>query len=367
MPGFLLTFFLTVDYYFFLNVIYVFLVLLFLLSIFISVFTIYKRRVERNKKLWQQSVAPVISEAIFYNDEEEERVDLLYISYKIEMLLKNSRFRQYIINELIQVKKTLSGSSNLNLNRLFEILDLDKDSFRKLNNMKWHIKAKGIQELGIMGQIKYAKEIFWLTNNAKEHVRNEAQSALVSFYGFSGLRFLDLTEYPISQWQQIQLLNKLHHVKPANFDALQKWLQSPNESVVIFSLKLATFYNCYDVYTNVIKCLQIASLQVKLNALEYLKKMPQEDTSEQIIHHYSFENKAYKLAVIHALKDIGSEKQIPFLLKKLHAKDDDIKAAAAKSLSYLHPLGNAFLQTHLFADEYPWQAIFLQITNERAA
>ena len=364
MHGYIFIVFLKIDSYRYINIMYVFLLLLLLLLTFISGYTIYKRRVENNKKLWQQSIALIISQAIFFTDEEDDRVD---ITYRIEMLLQNSIFRNCVINELIQAKKNLSGSSTLNLKKLYEILELDKDSFKKLNNIKAHIKAKGIQELAMMEQIKYLKPIFRLTNNENELVRNEAQCALVCFYGFLGLRFLNVTAYPISQWQQIQLLNKLNEVKPENFDVIKKWLQSSNESVVVFSLKLATFYNCYDVYNNIIPCLQSLSLPIKLNALEYLKKMPKDDTAEQIISHYTFENKIYKLAIIDALKEIGNENQISFLLKRLHDKDDDVKAAAAKCLSCLHPSGSAFLQTHLFADENPWKAIFLQIKSERAA
>ena len=361
MPGFIFTY-LKINSYPFVGIIYILLTLMILLFTFILGFTIYKRRIEYNKKKWQQNIAMIISEALFFTEEEPGD-----ITYKNKKLLHNPMFRNSVINELVQTKKNLSGESNLSLKNLYENLELNKDSFKKLHNIKWHIKAKGILELGMMEQIKYVKEIFRLTNDANELVRNEAQCALVSFYGFPGLRFLNVTEYPISQWQQIQLLNKLNDVKPENFDAIKKWLQSPNESVVTFSLKLATSYNCYDVYNDVINRLQSASQQVKLTALEYLKKMPQEDTADQIIHHFFSENKLCKLAVITALKEIGSEKQVSFLLKNLHDEDDDIKAAAAKSLSYLHPLGAEFLHTHLFADEHPWKAIFLHITNERAA
>jgi len=364
MQGFIFVVFSKIDSYQMIRVIYIFLLLLALLFTFILIFTIYKRRLECSKKMWQKSIALIISQAIFFTNEEDEKVD---ITYKIEMLLQNSTFRNCVINELIQAKKNLSGSSTVNLKKLYRILDLDKDSFTKLNSTKWHIKAKGIEELAMMEEIKYLKQIFRLTNNENELVRNEAQCALVSFYGFLGLRFLNVTAYPISQWQQIQLLNKLSDVKPKNFDVIKKWLQSSNESVVVFALKLAAFYNYYDAYSDVINCLQSTDLQVKLSALEYLKKMPQEDAADHIINHYFFENKIYKLAIIDALKEIGCEKQITFLLKRLHDKDDDIKAAAAKCLSCLHPSGTAFLQTHLFADENPWKAIFLQIKNERAA
>ena len=352
------------DSYEFIRIMFVFLTLLALLFAFILGFALYKRRVAKKKKNWQEKIATMISHAIFATEEDDEPGG---ITKDVEKLLHNSTFRQYVIDELIHAKKNLSGSSTTNLKKFYEALELNNDSFKKLNNAKWHIKAKGIQELAIMKQIKYVKEIFRLTNNENELVRNEAQGALVNFYGFPGLRFLNVTVHPISQWQQIQLLNKLSSAKPQKIDAIKKWLQSPNESVIIFSLKLATFYHCFAIYDTVINCLQHTSMQVKFSALEYLKVMPQEDTPNLIVNNYASGNKMCKLETLDILKDIGSQKQMLFLLKQLHNSDDDIKAAAAKTLASLHPMGAACLKTHLFADENPWKAIFLQIENERAA
>lgn len=364
MAGSYSTFLLTVPPYLLLSITFIFFSVLVLLSVFIIGCTIYKRNIEASKNKWRQSIAEIISQAIFFADNDDEPVE---ITYKIEMLLQKSAFRDCIINELIRAKKNISGACTVNLKKLYEILELDRDALKKLESSKWHIKAKGIQELEMMEQMQYVKQIFRLTNNENEFVRNQAQCALVAFYGFSGLRFLNVTATPISQWQQIQLLNKLNDVKPTNFEIIKKWLQSTNESVVVFSLKLATFYNCYTVHSNVIACLKRPVLLVKLNALEYLKKMPQDTTASQIVMHYSFDNKIYRLAIIDVLKEIGSEQQITFLLPLLNDTDDDIKAAAAKSLSYLHPSGTAFLQTWLLADQNPWKAIFLHIHKERAA
>lgn len=364
MAGSYSTFLLKVPPYLLLSITFIFFTILVLLSVFIIGCTIYKRNIEASKNKWQQNIAEIISQAIFFADNDDEPVE---ITYKIEMLLQKAAFRDCIINELIRAKKNISGASTVNLKKLYEILELDREALKKLESSKWHTKAKGIQELEMMEQIKYVKQIFRLTNNKNEFVRNQAQCALVAFYGFLGLRFLNVTAKSISQWQQIQLLNKLNDVQPANMDAITKWLQSPNESVRVFAIKLAASFNCYNVYDNVVNCLKSTSLQMRLSALEYLKKLPQQDTADHIITHYRFENKIYKLAVIDALKDMGCQKTIPFLLKQLHDKDDDIKAAAAKSLALLHPSGAAFLQTHLFADEDPWKAIFLHIDNERAA
>lgn len=353
---------LKIDSYTLMRVMIIFIIILGLLFASTLVFFIYKKRIAAEKKSWEEPIALLVSTAVF--NLEEECPELISKSSKY---LLNPRFRQYLINEIILARKSLSGSSTENLKKLYENLELNKDSFKKLHHKKWHIKARGIQELAIMEQKRYVKEIFRLTNNKSESVRNESQCALVNFYGFAGLRFLGIIVYPLSEWQQIQLLNKLHDVKPQNFEVIKRWLQSPNESVVNFTLRLATFYNRFDVYPDVMDCLSNASLHVKLNTLNYLKKIPRDDTAEKLVDNYSYENKSYRLAIINALNDIGSEEQINFLLKQLHDNDNDIKFAAAKSLSHLHPLGSAFFKTWLFADEDPWKTIFLQIENEHAA
>ena len=347
----------------FASIFYVFFVLLAFLFTVLAVISIYKKRVAANKQQWNEIIAVIISEAIFKEDENAP----LKLNNNTTLLLQNPAFRQQVINELILAKKNLSGTFSLSLDKLYADLELDKDSYEKLNNQFFHLKAKGIQELAVMSQVKYEKEIFWLTNHKDELVRNEAQCAVVSFSGYSGLRFLDVTPYPVSQWQQIQLLNKLNGIKPDYFDFLKKWLQSSNDSVVVFALKLSTFCNCFDVYDNIILCLQHPNMQVKLNALAYLKIMPREETPGKILECYSINDKAYKLAILDTLQYIGTEHQIPFLLKQLYDTDNDIIATAAKTLSHVHPSGAAFLQQHSFADVNPWKAIFLHIDNKHAA
>ena len=364
MHGFIYFSFIEFELYFFSRIMFGFLILLASLFAFIVAYTFYKRKLARYKKLWQEKITNLVSEIIFLDEGEPLPADI--ISNNKKLLLKPG-FRQDIIDELIHAKKNLSGSYTINLVKLYEQLGLEQDSFKKLNHPKWHIKSKGIYELASMKQIKYVKQIFRLTNNENDFVRNEAQSALVSFYGFSGLRFLNVATYPISEWQQILFLNNLNNTQPEELEAIGKWLESSNESVVGFSLKLATNFNCYQFYATVIECLHHSSLQVKINALEYLKKMPGENLHDHIMGYYGGENKTLKLLILDILKDTGSEKEMNFLLKQLHHSDDGIKAAAAQTISSLHPLGSSFLQAQLFADEYPWNAIFLQLENDHAA
>jgi len=356
--------FLEINAYTLIWVLYFFLGLMVLVFIFILIFSFYKRSVEKKKKSWQDDVATIISEAIFFEDDASSVIE---INPERRQIFDNKTFRQYFIDEVIHAKKNLSGAPVLNLVHLYEMLELDKDSLEKIKNKKWHIKAKGIQELAIMQQEKYVKQIFRLTNDTHELVRNEAQCALVHFYDFKGLRFLNVISHPVSQWQQIQLLNYLHDSQAVNPVQLKKWLKLSNHSVVTIAVRLASFYNCMEVYEEIIACLQNGTAEVKMNALEYLKKIHKDNTADEIIKCYACSGKQVKLSILSVLHETANEKHITFLMKQLHNPDDTIKLAAAKVLSFIHPLGQDFFRQHLFADEHPWDAIFSQIDNDRAA
>src|SRR5437762_13793095 len=97
MHGFIFGFFLNINSYPFIGVIYILLTLMILLFTFILGFTIYKRRIEYNKKKWQQNIALIISEALFSLEGEPGNT-----THKKKKLIRNSMFRDCVINELIQ-------------------------------------------------------------------------------------------------------------------------------------------------------------------------------------------------------------------------------------------------------------------------
>ena len=349
--------------YFYMNVIYAFIVILIFLFFVIAAYSIYYQRRERNQKRWENSVTDLINEIIFSENEDA----FSQIIPKQKELLQSSHYRQFLIDEIIKTKKLLSGTFAIGLKKLYEELQLNKHSLSKLSSYSWKIKAKGVQELSAMEQDQYVKNIFRLTTHENETVRNQAQCGLVSYYGFEGLRFLNVTIYPISEWQQIQLLSNLSIAIPQNTAMIKKWLRSSMESVVVFSLKLACFYNDFSVYDDVANCLVHPSTKVKLYALEYLKKIPTEETAKVMIRVYARGDKRFRLAVIDAFKYMGSIDDVSFLLGQLEDMDNDVKAAAAAAIMFIHPSGNEFLQTLSYASISPWKTIFKQVNNEVAA
>ncbi|MEO7960317.1 MAG: HEAT repeat domain-containing protein [Ginsengibacter sp.] len=361
------TLFISLQFHYFgiLGLILTFLVIMAILFTCIGIFVIYYKRAEFHKKNWKLSVSGIISECVF---EEWNASSLSGFPAHLRSLFNKKHFRDFLINELVHTKKSLAGSSTDNLKNLYCGLQLQKDSYNKLQSKKWHIKAKGVEELGMMEQKQYCNEIIALANDENELVRNEAQCAVVSLYGFEGLSFFlkDIT-YPISCLQQIQLLYKLGGLQPSDWHPLQGWLQSANDSVVEFAVKLAALYNNYEVYDEVVTCLKNSSLQVKLTIIEYLKKAPREDAAEEIKQYYHYESKTFRISAIRALQYIGDEKHIPFIQYQLHDVDNDIRLQAAKSLLYLRPAVNS-AAGYVQSDDAPQlEEMFPGITKEYAA
>jgi hypothetical protein len=310
------------------------LVLMMTLFVCITIFAIYKKRREQNILHWLQGIADLINEALFLEEGSVEDID---IPYKIKALLKKKTFRQCVIDELIKTKKNISGAPTKNLVSFYNMLRLEEDAYKKLFSGKWHIQAKGNEELGIMEQHQFHEEIYKLAVHSHEWVRHEAQCAIVKLLGAKGLSFLDQIEYSISQFQQIQLLHNLQQVEILTPGAIENWLKSSNESVVEFAIRLATKWNSYTLHDHVAIRMKSASTKLKLTCLEFLSSVPNENTADELIQLYFFEDRAFKIAVIKTLSEIGYDKHVPFLYSQMQDADAEIKNNAAKSLFAIQP------------------------------
>ncbi len=323
-----------------------------------------KNETDLQKKRWLNKINSLITAAIFFEGEEAAPIP---VPPKLQQLLKKKAFRNFFCSQLILTAKSISGISNNNLRKLYEQLSLMADSQKRLKSFSWHIKAKAIQELAMMNQKPEADELSRLTNHKNDYIRMEAQTATVKFDGFEGLRFLDKATYPISEWQQINLLHELSQTPAENFQGIDKWLKSPNDSVVLFTLKLISTYHIFGFHPEVSKCLHHPNSAVATEAIKCLQEIYTDTTSAELIDFYKQSQfKAQKLAVLKALKVIEDEEYILFLLDALNDDDNQIKLAAARALA-VSPTGMNELKAFSKSHRYPWNEIIYQIQHERLA
>ena len=311
----------------------------------------YSSRIKKHLENW-------ISEVIMEDEEASAE-----ISRRIQRVLTNDTARQFMIDELIQCKKNFSGSVSGTIVSLYEQLGLKAFSMQKLTSRHWHIKAKGIRELYLMDQKSALRTIYKNTNSKNEFVRMEAQTGVINLTGFSGLRFLDVVSYPITEWQQLKLLEqlRLHPDKEDISEKIPKWLQSKNSSVAVFALKLADEYQVFAVREQVMKCMEQKDKAIRSQAIRTLIRLADEKTPGALLGYFSQESLQDQLVILDALRSIVTDAETPFLITLLDHPNDSIKLKAAVVLATTGDKGIAIIENRAKETPEPFERICLHV------
>ncbi|MBC7653325.1 MAG: HEAT repeat domain-containing protein [Oligoflexus sp.] len=328
-------------------------IILLISFIAISLFILNKR--ELNYYDWKELADDLITMAIFFEPDELDPSNIsgVEISPKIKELLPNKHFRTIFTNQLLSAKENVTGSSGDNLNHLYTQLGLEIFALKKIRSKSWHKIAKGIKELGIMDLKKYLIDIEPFLNYKKNLIRIEAQNTILKFKGFQGLRFLDTASYPISEWHQLKLLEELAQLPPDDFTGIGNWLNSTNDSVVLFALKLVRNYHLFQFHQQLTQLFSHQNEDIRLHAIISIKEIPDETTANSLIKIYKKETINIKLEILIALKQLAMEDEIPFIVSCLDDNLTDIKFAAATTLYHIKPNGFKHVLVHSDADKEP--------------
>lgn len=335
--------------------------------LFIALIFIYlreRRRTRSFQKGIKKSIELWFSRTLLEEFESPEELPALEIPAKFHKHFKNKTKREFTVNQLIDVKKNLTGNVADNVLRIYLQLGLKNDSIEKLNSKTWYKKVKGIHELSVMGQKDMIPKIYKYTNSHNEYVRMEAQTAMINFYGFDGLRFLDVVTHPISEWEQLKLLEQLKALDFTELKNLGKWLQSANDTVIIFALKLAEVYQQYHVHDIVVECLRHENEKVRVQAITTLTKIAQENTPAVMVNQYQQEHFTNRQNILNALLGIASDKEEAFLVEQLDEKNDFLKLSVARVIAKNYADGFEILKNKAIQHPDPYQDIYFHLKSE---
>jgi hypothetical protein len=255
------------------------------------------------------------------------------VSLILQQYLDRPYHRQFVVDCLINLKKSITGTSAAQIVAMYEKIGLKNDSIKKLRSSRTFYKCRGIFELYMMRQYDMMPEIARFTDSRNELVRMEAQTATVGFNGFKGLYFLTGLIHPLTDWQQLKLLEQLNKLPPEDLPDLPGWLRSPNNYVVRFALKLTDIYQHYQVRTLVADCLKSDDMRVRCLAITTLARIADEDTASILIDHYAGETSPNKGNILRQLAVIGTDTDIPFLVLQLAGDDDTLKLEASRAIT----------------------------------
>lgn len=323
-----------------------------------------RNRKEIYKAQLKESIRKVLTNEILAEQSFSENINRSFsISEYLNKQLEKKANRQFVIDEIINGRKNIKGHVGDNFLKLYLALNLQQDSCNKLKSKNWNKVAKGIQELAIMGQNHKMAEIFNEINSKNEYVRMEAQSALVRLSGFGGLWFLNVLNYPISDWQQMKLISMLSASPVSDIPDLHILLSSPNKSLVIFTLKLISVFQQRTMHNAVVKCLGNKSEAIRFMAIKCLKEINNQFTSQILTRRFEMETRRNKIAIVNVIGEIGDKDQTDFLLRVLTMNDDTLKISAAGALSKLGIKGGQLLEEYCNTHGDPYSQIFLHIKS----
>lgn len=315
----------------------------------------YKQRIRKQLDIW-------ISKAIL--EELGEGNQEISIPSKFKRIVHHPIARQFVIDELVATKKGLTGAAASNIVQLYLQLDLRDGSIKKMDHKKWYVRARGIQELYVMEQSDMLLRIYRQTNSKNEFVRMEAQTGIVHLSGFKGLRFLDIVVYPITEWQQLKLLDQLSQVPFVQMKSLGKWLLSANPSVVLFALRIVETYQQFQVHDGVAACLHHELEPVRMQAVRTLASIAGDETADMLLEAFAKEKFTVKLCILDHLAVIATPLLLNPLYQLLDFPNDLIKLKAAKALASCSPEGMEALQKKAAMQPEPYQQIFLHVQSE---
>ena len=285
---------------------------------------------------------------------------------ELSVIIDTSLARQYMIEELIRSKQNHTGEVAERIVTIYIGLDLKKYSLQKIDQKnKWYVIARGLQELYMMEQHDAYEEINNFSNASNEYVRNEAQIGMIHLTGFKGLDFLEKVSYPITDWQQLKLLEQLKRFpKKEDFSFnIPKWMRSENNSVVVFALKLCYEYQLIQLIEEITNCLTHNSESVKTQTLETLVRLENDQTTKILLRYFNQASRSDQILILDSLSDLATEEDAHELIKILDHEDNLIKLKAAIALNKCSSSGMQIVTEKSQSNPEPYQRIVNHILS----
>ncbi|MGB0167385.1 MAG: HEAT repeat domain-containing protein [Luteibaculum sp.] len=245
--------------------------------------------------------------------------------------------RETLVHVLLNAKENMMGESDKILTTFYHELNLRRYAMREMRRGKWNDKAFVMQELGKMDVKEALPTIMRYTNHPNPVLRAEAQYAAIDLGGERGLGFLEDLKYPLSQWQQIRILEELEKIKTEEIPSFYHLLQSKNDSVVVFGLRLIAHFNQIEQADELSPILEHGNKEVLKELANTLRQLEYSDIVPQIRKKFNSYSSDVKVSMLRAIAELGNkEEQTDFLFDLLHEKEYRIALAAARALYILY-------------------------------
>lgn len=304
----------------------------------------------------KNKIQQLLSEYLF-GDEKDKVVNELKI-------IKKRSDRQLLINEIEMLLGNLSGEISDQLKWLYLLLGLEKDSVHKLISDDWETVIRGIKELETMNLQEETGSIKHLLNHRARQVRISARYAYIKMSKDDPWHFLDDFQYTLTTWDQLNLYS-IVKVNKLAVPEFSRWLNSPNLSVLYFSLKMIALNNQLEAAPAVMQYINHENEKVRRYAIETLSSLYYEPASSTLRVVYFKETPKNKRSILKTMLEMQDQSNYGFLVK-LFAVEEDYERLLliAKALYTLNEKGIVALEQYKNGSDVK-RAIVQHVFDER--
>ncbi|MBD79520.1 MAG: hypothetical protein CL840_11435 [Crocinitomicaceae bacterium] len=321
----------------FISAIIVFLIvmsLLLLLGILIS--RTLQNRWEKREEHWHAVFQELLVQLLF--DPEYARGGKKYkdvvIKYKANKL--DWIARKTLIEQMMELHKGVKGDSAVIVKQFYRDIGLVKFQEEMITRGPWYKKAQAFRIYSEFAVIEKVKLIEKFVDHPNKVLRSEAQYAVVSILGAEGLKFVPKLKSPISEWEQLVLLEKLVKFKPEDIPNVLSWLDSKNDSVVIFATKIIHQFRLFDAQNKLLELLDHKNLEVVKHSIECMVRIEFKEACPVLRERYQESIDEIKIKILDALSRLGDASNLNFFREEIETSEKfSIAMGAAMALRVL--------------------------------
>ena len=275
--------------------------------------------------------------AYLYSGDEKERVseEQQGIQDQLKHCVKDKFKRNIVISILLRLKSEISGEMAQSIQKLYHNTGLLNYTASKLSSKNWYVIAKGIKELSQFEVKEVYNDVVKHLNHKRREVRKEVHLYLINIFHFKGLEFLNKTNLSLTEWDQIQILGRLHRLEEQELPDIRPWLKSGNDDVVGFSLKLAKIYNQFEAKDTLLDLLDHPNKKIRVQVISVLSHLNIFKTKEVLKDTFNERSKDEQIAFFQLLENMFDNSDESFILDHIHHKNFEIKFLALKILKIL--------------------------------
>lgn len=315
---------------------YTLLIIILLLVIYLKYLRSHLRTNERIHAVYQKKYESYLITYLYAETDEEISLEQQIIIDKLKKNISDPFKRSIIVSTLLKLSNEISGEMSGSIQKLYFQTGLVKYSFSKLENKKWDIVVKGIQELTQFHIKEAYNKIIIYVNHPKREVRKEMQLFMVNLFYFEGLNFLNNLKTPLSEWDQIQILEVLQKLDDQQISDIRPWLKSSNDFVVLFALKLAKIYNQFEVKEELLALLQHKNIKIRIDLIDVLSHLNVLESKKYLKDNFNNLSLEEQFEIFKMIENSYDNDDESFILEHLFHENFEIKLSALKTLKALN-------------------------------